>query len=150
MCHCSSVMSRMGARGPWPALLTSTSARPQRSIVPSTSRLRSPTDWLEQVTPKPPNSPANASPFPEKDRMATLKPSADNLRAASAPIPLPPAVTIATLFTVIEKPLRNSGLGDAVPDRDDGASHVEAHYADPGRACLGIRGRHSIAQLRAR
>jgi len=31
-------------------------------------------------------------------------------------------------------------MGDAVPDRDDGPSHVAAHYADPGRACLSIRG----------
>ena len=30
VCHCSSVSSRIGARGPWPALLTSTSMRPQR------------------------------------------------------------------------------------------------------------------------
>ena len=31
--HCSSVISRMGARGPWPALFTRTSTRPQRSMV---------------------------------------------------------------------------------------------------------------------
>jgi hypothetical protein len=53
------------------------------------------------VTPKPPSSVANASPFPEDDRIATLKPSAANRRATAAPMPLPPAVTTATFPLIV-------------------------------------------------
>src|SRR5919112_61626 len=91
----------MGARGPWPALLTSTSIRSQRSIAWSTRRLRSSLDWFDPVTPMPPSSCAKASPLPEEDRTATLNPSAASLRAAAAPMPLPPAVMIATFSTDI-------------------------------------------------
>ena len=101
VCHCSSVISRIGARGPWPALLTSTSMRPHCASVPSTSRFRSSFDWLEPVTPRPPSSVASASPLPEEDRMATLKPSAARRFAAAAPMPLPPATTTATFSTDI-------------------------------------------------
>lgn len=37
-------------------------------------------------------------PLPEDDRIPTLKPSAASRRAAAAPMPLPPAVTIATFL----------------------------------------------------
>ena len=49
----------------------------------------------------PPNSMASASPLPEDDRIAISKPSAASLRAAPAPIPLPPAVMIATFFAAM-------------------------------------------------
>ena len=48
------------------------------------------------VTPMPPSSRASASPLPEEERMATLKPSCASRRALSAPMPRPPAVMIAT------------------------------------------------------
>src|SRR5829696_2907732 len=75
--------------------------RPQRSIVRSTRRLRSLLDWFEPVTPMPSISLARASPLPEEERTATLKPSWANLRAAAAPMPLPPAVTTATFSTIV-------------------------------------------------
>ncbi|MCY1448298.1 hypothetical protein D9M71_649560 [compost metagenome] len=99
LCQSSSLISRIGARGPWPALLTSTSIRPHFSTTASTKRCRSSTDWLLPVTPIPPSSAANASPLPDEDKMPTLKPSAAKRRAAAAPIPLPPAVIIATFST---------------------------------------------------
>ena len=42
----------------------------------------------EPVTPEPPSSAASASPLPDDDKIATLKPSAASFRAASAPMPL--------------------------------------------------------------
>ena len=72
--------------------------RPHCAITASTSRCRSSFDWLEPVTPMPPSSLASASPFPEDERIATLQPSCASLRAAAAPMPLPPAVTIATFI----------------------------------------------------
>ena len=86
--------SKSGARGPWPALFTSTSIRPHFEVARSVSRARSSGDWLEPVTPTPPSSLARASPFPEEERRATWYPSLASLRAASAPIPLPAAVSI--------------------------------------------------------
>jgi len=70
-CHCASVNSSNGPLGPWPALLTSTSMRPQRAMVWSTSFCRSSLDWFEPVSPKPPNSRPNASPLPDEDNTAT-------------------------------------------------------------------------------
>lgn len=86
-----------GARGPWPALFTSTSMRPQLSVTVSTSRLMSSFDRFDPVSPIPPRSFARASPLPEDDRIATRNPSAASRRATPAPIPLPPADTTATL-----------------------------------------------------
>src|SRR5690606_33277893 len=97
----------MGLRGPWPALLTSTSMRPQRESVPSMSRFRSSVDWLDPVTPKPPSSLASASPLPEEERIAILKPSAASRRADAAPMPLPPAVRTATFSPAISASLKN-------------------------------------------
>src|SRR5579871_952340 len=77
-------------------------------MTPSTRRFRSSFDWFEPVTPKPPNSAASDSPFPEEDRIATLKPSEARRRAAAAPTPLPPAVTIATF--PLMAPLRPESL----------------------------------------
>src|SRR5688572_25538745 len=96
-CHCSSVSVRTAPRGPCPPLLTSTSIRPQAASAPWISRFRSSFDRFEPVTPTPPSSLANASPLPDDDRIATLKPSDASRRAASAPMPLPPAVITATL-----------------------------------------------------
>src|SRR5438552_4329764 len=96
LCQSSSLISMIWARGPWPALFTSTSMRPQRSSAPSVRRFRSSFDWLEPVTPKPPSSLPSASPLPEEDSTPTLKPSAASRFAAAAPMPLPPAVTRAT------------------------------------------------------
>src|SRR5579871_658342 len=101
-------MSRIGARGPCPALLTRTSIRPQRAIVPSTRRFRSSFDWFDPVTPKPRSSFASASPLPDEDRIATAKPSEASRRAAAAPIPLPPAVTMATLSGMLLPSLREA------------------------------------------
>ena len=70
--------------------------RPHSSTTLPTSRPRSSFDWLDPVTPIPPSSRASASPLPEDERIATRNPSAASLRAAPAPMPLPPAVTIAT------------------------------------------------------
>jgi hypothetical protein len=100
-CQSSSLRSNTGPRGPCPALLTSASIRPQRCIVCSTSRATSSSDWFEPVTPNPPSSLASASPLPDDDRIATLKPSRASVRAACAPMPLPPAVTIATLSLLV-------------------------------------------------
>ena len=81
--------------------------RPHFAIAASTDGAfsRSSADWLEPVTPTPPSSCASASPLPEEDKIATRKPSAASLRAAAAPMPLPPAVTSATL-SFIAQPLK--------------------------------------------
>src|SRR6185437_1099145 len=132
--HCSSVISSSGARGPWPALLTSTSMRPHCAMARSTSRLKSSVDWLEPVTPKPPSAFASASPLPEEERMATRKPSAASLRAAAAPIPLPPAVTSAT-FCVISRPPSFRRQAKPFQHRAGGEAlhqHRERHHREGG------------------
>src|SRR5690349_20682870 len=78
--------------------------RPQRFIAWSKRRLRSSLDRFEPVTPTPPSSFASASPLPEDDSTATLKPCCASLRAAAAPMPLPPAVTTATFSTIVLLP----------------------------------------------
>lgn len=70
--------------------------RPDWVATVSTWRFRSSLDWFEPVTPMPSSSLANASPLPDDERMATRNPSRASLRAAAAPMPLPPAVTRAT------------------------------------------------------
>ena len=51
-----------------------------------------------KVSPNPPISFASFSAFPEEDIIATLKPFEDKCFAASAPIPLPDAISAATFF----------------------------------------------------
>ena len=100
-CQSSSLISKIGARGPCPAELTKTSTRPHLTMTASTSFCMSPLDLLVPVIPMPPNSLASASPLPDEDRMATLNPSAARRRALSAPMPLPPPMMIATFLSAI-------------------------------------------------
>src|SRR5690242_13307739 len=123
----------MGARGPCPALLTSTSIRPHFAMAPSTRRFKSSFDLFEPVTPSPPSSAASASPLPEDDRIATRNPSAASRRAAPAPMPLPPAVTSATFSAAMtDHPFELR--------RATGSAYHEGFYS---QTCRQVHGRRS-------
>jgi hypothetical protein len=110
-CQSSSLICSSAPLGPWPALLTTASMRPQRSSATSTKRCRSAGSSAEPVTPRPPSSVASAAPRPDGDRIATDQPSAASRRAAAAPMPLPAAVSRATGGGAVTgvKPARGTG-----------------------------------------
>jgi hypothetical protein len=82
-----------------PALFTSTSRRPCRSIVSSTMRRASSWSLMSPRTYDPPTSSATARPAStdEDELTTTCAPSAASARAIASPIPLDEPVTIATL-----------------------------------------------------
>ena len=76
------------------------------------------------------------SPFPEEDRIATLNPSAARRFAAPAPMPLPPAVTIAIFSRMIPNSIWN-GVSDlwrtGVPHVNTKPDQVKADQKARGR-----------------
>src|SRR5262245_9627972 len=86
----------------------------------------------------PPSSLASASPLPEDDRIATLQPSCASRRAAAAPMPLPPAVTIATFIDCLRCDRIRHHSGEA-----------DQHVATPAEPGVFLRRAKSAAHIQA-